>query len=116
LLDHLEEKSEAALLKESEIEPLNHQGDLDREQFFRKTDYWSTQILITRPCLIRSKQLIQNQSQASAKFDAKASKACVTAAVEIVELFPDQPTVDFIYTKGPWWAIGHISKRISSEE
>jgi hypothetical protein len=94
----------------------NLDSDFEREQFILEIDYWSTTILITRPCLCRLERRIQNQSDNSAKFNAKTSEACVNAALEITKLFPDQPSIDFIYSKGPWWAIIHISKCLSSEE
>jgi hypothetical protein len=71
-------------------------------------NYWSTKILITRPCVCRLERRIQNQSNMSASFDAKAAGICVNAAMEMVKLFPNQPNVHFIYSKGPWWVIVHI--------
>ena len=95
---------------------MNHETEFEREQFLLKIEYWSTKILITRPCLCRLERRIRHQSDTSANFDANAAEACVNAASEIVELFPEQPNLDYIYSNGPWWVIIHISKCQSSEE
>ncbi|KAF2030932.1 hypothetical protein EK21DRAFT_64343 [Setomelanomma holmii] len=80
----------------------------EREQFLLKTDYWSTKMLITRPCLCRIERRIRNESSTSANFNTTSAEACVEAALEMVKLFPDQPDLDFLYSKGPWWAVVHI--------
>jgi hypothetical protein len=93
---------------------MGFEGKSYREQFVLKTDYWSTKILLTQPCLRRLERRVQEQSSTYAEFDTKAAEACVTAALEIAKLFPAQPDVSFIYTEGPWWAIVHISQYLPS--
>ncbi|KAF2822877.1 hypothetical protein CC86DRAFT_396455 [Ophiobolus disseminans] len=83
-------------------------ADLDREHFLLKTDYWSTKILITRPCLCRIERRIRNESDFSADFNTTTAKECVEAALEITHLFPDDPDLAFLYSKGPWWSIVHL--------
>jgi len=65
-------------------------------------------MLITRPCLCRIERRIHNESNTSADFNTKAAKACVEAALELTKLFPDQPDLEFMYTKGPWWSTIHL--------
>jgi hypothetical protein len=84
----------------------------EREQFLLKIDYWSTKMLITRPCLCRIERRIRNESSTSANFNTTRAEACVEAALEMVKLLPDQPDLDFLYSKGPWWAVVHISEYI----
>jgi hypothetical protein len=83
---------------------------LEREQFLLKGEYWSTKMLVTRPCLCRIDRRIRDESNASAKFNKTSAEACVEAALEMTRLFPDEPDLDFIYSEGPWWAIVHLSK------
>jgi hypothetical protein len=74
------------------------------------TEYWSTKMLITRPCLCRIEGRIRNESNTSATFNAKTAVSCVEAALQTTSLLPDQPDINFIYPRGPWWAIVHISR------
>lgn len=73
-------------------------------------DYWSTKILITRPCLCRIEQRIRNESNTSIDFNTTSAKDCVNAALEMVKLFPNKPDLHFVYSKAPWWAVVHLSK------
>jgi hypothetical protein len=43
-------------------------------------------------------------------FNTTSAKDCVNAALEMVKLFPNKPDLHFIYSKGPWWAVVHLSK------
>ncbi|KAH8712268.1 fungal-specific transcription factor domain-containing protein [Phaeosphaeriaceae sp. PMI808] len=80
-------------------------GFVDREQFLLMTDYWSTKMLITRPCLCRVERLNRNQSIKSTTFNTATARSCVVAALEMTNLFPDEPDLSFIYSHGPWWAM-----------
>ncbi|CAN9174537.1 unnamed protein product [Alternaria alternata] len=108
LLNELEEWSEAALLKGRRAAKKEHVMGIEREQFLLKAEYLSTRILVTRPCLCRIERRIRDESNASAKFNRTSAEACVRAALEMTQLFPDEPDLDFIYSKGPWWAIVHL--------
>ncbi|KAF1849131.1 uncharacterized protein K460DRAFT_280163 [Cucurbitaria berberidis CBS 394.84] len=84
------------------------QLDDERERFLLRISYWSTKILITRPCLCRLERRIENESNRSVDFNSQAAEACVEAARELTKLLPDQPDADFIYSSGPWWTVIHI--------
>ncbi|XP_014555881.1 hypothetical protein COCVIDRAFT_38446 [Bipolaris victoriae FI3] len=84
------------------------QPDVDRERYLFRIYYWSTRILITRPCLCRIERRIESESSRSAIFNAKTAELCVQAAEQITSLFPDQPDKTFIYSHGPWWDVVHI--------
>jgi hypothetical protein len=56
---------------------------------------------------------IRGESSASAEFNTTSAEACVEAALEMAKLFPDEPDLDFIYSKGPWWAVVHLSKSLT---
>jgi hypothetical protein len=73
---------------------------LEREQFLLKADYWSTKMLVTRPCLCKIERRIRNESKASVEFNKTSAEAYVGAALEMTKLFPDDPDLDFIYSKG----------------
>lgn len=85
---------------------------IEREQLLLRVHYWSTKILITRPCLCRTERRIKNESDKSAQFNAKMSEVCVDSARALTALFPDNPNSDFVYKTAPWWSIVHISKCI----
>ncbi|KAH7551505.1 hypothetical protein BM1_09821 [Bipolaris maydis] len=84
------------------------QPDVDRERYLLRIYYWSTRVLITRPCLCRMERRIESESSRSATFNTKTAELCVQAAEQITSLFPDQPDTTFIYSRGPWWDIVHI--------
>lgn len=82
----------------------------ERQQFLLRAEFWSTKMLITRPCLCRIQQRIPNESATSANFNAANAEECVGAAIEMAKLFPDEPDLDFIYSQGPWWSVNRLSK------
>ncbi|CAO2653872.1 Nn.00g106050.m01.CDS01 [Neocucurbitaria sp. VM-36] len=107
LLDELEQWSKASLPTDSEtVDSAQHQDR--RERFMLRMYYWSTKILITRPCLCRIERRIANESNSSENFNSQAAETCVDAARELTKLFPDQPDPNFIYASGPWWTVVHI--------
>ncbi|CAN9203701.1 unnamed protein product [Alternaria alternata] len=108
LLNELEEWSKAALPGGRQAARKKHMTGLEREQFLLKADYWSTKMLVTRPCLCKIERRIRNESKASVEFNKTTAEACVGAAFEMTKLFPDEPDLEFIYSKGPWWAIIHF--------
>ncbi|KAL6710500.1 hypothetical protein ACN47E_008548 [Coniothyrium glycines] len=80
----------------------------DRSQFLLQIDYWSTKILITRPCLCRIERRVPHESEKSANLNSKAAGICVQAARALTSLFPDEPDTEFLYAQGPWWSAVHI--------
>jgi len=109
LLKELGEWATAALPTPQQAGKGKRKVAFDREQFLLKTDYWSTKILITRPCLCRIERRITNESDTSAEFNKRTAEACVEAALEMTKLLPDRPDLNFLYTNGPWWAVVHLS-------
>ena len=76
----------------------------------RRIYYWSTKLLITRPCVCRIERRISHESVSSVGFNSKAAETCVGAARELTDLFSDQLNTTFIYYQGPWWDVVHISE------
>ncbi|CAN9184411.1 unnamed protein product [Alternaria alternata] len=108
LLNELEEWSKTALPGGRQAARKKHMTGLEREQFLLEADYWSTKMLVTRPCLCKIERRIRNESKASVEFNKTTAEVCVGAAFEMTNLFPDEPDLEFIYSKGPWWAIIHF--------
>jgi len=78
-----------------------------RDRLLLRFHYYSTKILITRPCLCRLERRIKGQSSKSANFNQNTAEACVQAAKGLTTLLPEQPDAEYIYRTGPWWAIVH---------
>jgi hypothetical protein len=87
----------------------------EREHFLLRINYYSTKMLLTRPCLCRIERRIHNQSDVSANFNTNTAKACVGAAMELTKMFPDQPDLDLLYAKGPWYSAIHICMSLESQ-
>ena len=72
--------------------------------------YWSTKILIARPCLCQIERRIKSQSDKSAICNADMAATCVASARALAGLFPDKPDLMLVYAEAPWWNMVHISK------
>ena len=69
--------------------------------------YWSTVIVVTRPCLCRSDNQIPNESATSKDSRRATAVTCVHAAEEILKFFPDEPDPMGFYRIVPWWKVVH---------
>lgn len=83
--------------------------DIDRERLVLHFHLFSTQVLITRPCLCRLEDRTKQQqpSVQSLNFNRNIAAACIQAAQNLTSLFPDEPQPEWIYKNGPWWCIVH---------
>jgi hypothetical protein len=109
LLDELNEWANVALPEGARPESFQT-PKAEREHCILSVHHWSTKILITRPCLCRLERRIEKESSNSFDFNGKIAEACVQAARALIKSFPDQPDLLFIYSRGPWWNLVHISK------
>ncbi|KAI4953081.1 hypothetical protein J4E86_006620 [Alternaria arbusti] len=109
LLKELEDWVKTALPSD-DIRPSNstQRPELNRERFLLRIYYWSTKVLITRPCLCRIERRIATESSKSMNFNAESAETCVDAARNMTMLFPEQPDTQFIYSQGPWWDVVHL--------
>lgn len=80
-----------------------------RESLMLRFYYFSTKILITRPCLCRSGRKTSDQTNTSAMFDQRIAETCVEAALGLAKLLPNS-NPQSLYKDGPWWSIVHISE------
>ncbi|KAK7178258.1 fungal specific transcription factor domain-containing protein [Paraphaeosphaeria sporulosa] len=82
---------------------------MQQEQNILKTYYYSTKILICRPCLCRLGRRIPLQTQSSVNFNHQIAAECVAAAKSIAACLPDDMAVwgKEIYNLFPWWSVVH---------
>ncbi|KAL1621827.1 hypothetical protein SLS54_005350 [Diplodia seriata] len=80
-----------------------------RERILLGFSFYSTKILLTRPCLCRIDKRIEKQGTQSKGLDFEHARECVMAARSVSDLLPDMevPDVNWIYHHGPWWCIVH---------
>jgi hypothetical protein len=69
--------------------------------------YYSTKMTIHRPCLCRLDRKIPNQSSKSLEFNRSSAASCVEAAMDMLQLIPDEPNAVGLVRVGPWWNILH---------
>lgn len=69
--------------------------------------YYSTRIIINRPCLCRLDRKIPGQSIKSRDFNRTSAAACVDSAREMLQMLPDEPNAVGLNRIGPWWCVLH---------
>ncbi|KAL5371378.1 hypothetical protein DPSP01_014306 [Paraphaeosphaeria sporulosa] len=94
------------------LDPFKDNGSdqiMQQERNILKMYYYSTKILICRPCLCRLDRRIRSQSQSSVNFNHQIAAQCVAAATSIAACLPEDMTVwrKEIYNIFPWWSTVH---------
>ncbi|KAI9751894.1 MAG: hypothetical protein M4579_005851 [Chaenotheca gracillima] len=69
--------------------------------------YWSSRLLLNRPCLCRFENKIPDESQRSKDFNRDAAGVCVGSARSLLSLLPDDHDPLTFYHLCPWWAMLH---------
>lgn len=69
--------------------------------------YYSTKIIIHRPCLCRVDQRIPHESNKSKDFNRIAAMTCVHGARGMLDLIPDEPNPVGLNKVAPWWCLTH---------
>ena len=69
--------------------------------------YYSTLIIITRPCLCRIDRKIPDQSDKAKVFNRETATRCVRAARDMLALIPEEPDPIGLFTSAPWWCLVH---------
>lgn len=69
--------------------------------------YYSTMLIINRPCLCRMDRRIADKSEKAEQFDQANAAKCVHAAIDMLKLLPDEPNPEGMYTQSPWWCLVH---------
>ncbi|KAK5084619.1 hypothetical protein LTR05_005697 [Lithohypha guttulata] len=70
--------------------------------------YYSTKMMLHRPCLCRLDRKIPGQSNRSNEFNRMSATECITAAQEQLALIPDEPNAVGLLRTGPWMSILHL--------
>ncbi|KAL8726368.1 MAG: hypothetical protein Q9166_006775 [cf. Caloplaca sp. 2 TL-2023] len=69
--------------------------------------YYSTMIIINRPCLCKIERKIPNETERARSIDRANAASCVLAARSVIDMLPDQPNTVGMYQVTPWWNIVH---------
>lgn len=69
--------------------------------------YYSTMLIINRPCLCRMDRRIINKSDRARNFDQATAAKCVHAAIDLLNLLPDEPNPAVMYAQCAWWCLVH---------
>lgn len=69
--------------------------------------YYSTLMIITRPCLCKIHKKIPSESGRSKDFNRSAAVKCVYAAKDMLGMLPNEPNSVGLYKVTPWWCIVH---------
>jgi hypothetical protein len=79
------------------------------ERMYFQLRYFSTRMMINRPCLfdLHQKNTIPSQSTASKQDDRDSARLCVSSARGLIRLFPDEPDIIALYRSTPWWCVLH---------
>ena len=82
------------------------------QQFVRQRmslgfSYYSTLVIINRPCLCRIDRKIANQSGKAQDFNRETAMKCVHASRDMLEMLPQEPNAIGLYKVAPWWCIVH---------
>ncbi len=85
-----------------------------RKQLIHSMFYYSTRLILTRPCLCRMERRINNQSASSKVFCKETAQACINSAKAIVDLIPDDPDPAWFSMTGSWWSHIHYLMQAAS--
>lgn len=69
--------------------------------------YYSTAMIISRPCLCRMNRTMRPISEKSKEFERATAAKCVHAAKDMLDLLPNEPEPAFLYKVAPWWCLVH---------
>ncbi|KAL9600564.1 MAG: hypothetical protein Q9219_003110 [cf. Caloplaca sp. 3 TL-2023] len=69
--------------------------------------YYSTMIIINRPCLCMTDESIPNETEKGRALDRESAAECIFAAKCMVNMLPDEPKPAEMYSVFPWWNIVH---------
>lgn len=70
--------------------------------------YYSTVIIINRPCLCRIDRKVPDQSGKAKDFNRETAMKCVHAPLNMLHMLPQEPNAIGLYTVAPWWCLVHF--------
>lgn len=84
-------------------------GPSSREQASLALHFYSTCILINRPCLSRPGLREHSGIQfPRSSFGNDTALTCVRSALLLLAVLPDEPDGEWFYTVSPWWTMLHF--------
>jgi hypothetical protein len=69
--------------------------------------YYSTLMIISRPCLCRINRKLPHASEKYREFNRATAAKCVHAAKDMLGLLPNEPNPIGLYKVTPWWCLVH---------
>ncbi|RAH80850.1 hypothetical protein BO86DRAFT_448842 [Aspergillus japonicus CBS 114.51] len=85
-----------------------------REQVLLAFSFYSTQIVLNRPCLTRPEaKNATGARRPRSWFDNDRSLVCLQSAMDLISILPDAPDMGWLYTMAPWWSIVHYLMQAS---
>lgn len=86
-----------------------HQRDqqFSRQRMSLGFFYYSTLMIIYRPCLCRINRKLPHASEKSREFNRATAAKCVHAAKNMLGLLPNEPNPIALYKITPWWCLVH---------
>ncbi|KAL8714244.1 MAG: hypothetical protein Q9220_001973 [cf. Caloplaca sp. 1 TL-2023] len=82
-------------------------GALLRPRMCLAFSYYSTLIIVNRPCLCKMKEKMPNESERGSNVDDFNATSCVLAARSLIDLLPNRPDPLGLYRVSPWWNMVH---------
>ncbi len=71
--------------------------------------YYSSQIILSRPCLTRTDMKEgTNIRFPRSRFGNDTAKTCVQSALSLISIFPETPSTEWLLNTTPWWCILHF--------
>jgi hypothetical protein len=79
-----------------------------RAQVSLALSYYSSQIILSRPCLTRPDlKEGTNIRFPRSRFGNNTARTCVHSALSLISVLPDEPDATWMLKKSPWWCILH---------
>lgn len=78
-----------------------------RQRMYLGLFFYSTAMIISRPCLCRMNRTMPHASEKSREFDRATAAKCVHAAKDMLDLLPNEPNPVGLYKVAPWWCLVH---------
>lgn len=93
--------------------PLRSQPNFLRQRAGLALHYYSARITVCRPCMTSlTKQHSTPRTQTS-QFQDKTALMCVRAALELIEILPEDPDTAWLFWAIPWWSALHYIMQAS---
>jgi hypothetical protein len=90
----------------------NNQLDILRQSRWQVSlalSYYSSQIILSRPCLTCPDFMEGGNTRAArSRFGNATAKTCVDAALALISVFPDTPDIDWLLKMTPWCSVLHF--------